>query len=263
MLIKTRYGLFHILRYYPVHNLLNLLQLKTLLSKVIESHLRRDLEDVSLFLDLATSAPKISGLSDPNIGSHVRLALSYRVNFQERNKQISVDEVHKTLENIPSQWDPYGRYTLTPEQIASAKSALDTAESIQAFNEWFEHTVKMYSGSEWSLDQEGLLQEKTVLSSILDDEGVKKVLLQKVLDLQFNSNMLVSATASIRNQICEGCLSEGQGFDTIYAQALEKHAGFFKEPQKQDADLKKLFGLDVDKAGRDREFGIFFEIGFY
>ena len=236
--------------------------------------MERDMEEITTISEVIESAPHIPGYLDPEVGPKLRHSIDQRLYYAKKDYESKVrqnflnptfvGEVQKSLEKQSGMTTTYKiPYTLNPEQLSSARSMLDTTTKIQAYQKWYSRFQDVDMDNEWSRNKEDLSQEKEVLSSILNDESVRRVLLEKVLDLQFNSNKLVSVTASIRNQIYARGLSEDNGFDAKYKEALDKYVKDFKEPQNQDTTLTGLFGLDIDKEKRAGEFGIFLERGFY
>ena len=198
---------------------------------------------------------KIPGYTEPETGPLLQHSLKVRIDWghieyrslvtSKGNENVPdseyVTQFHKAFEG-KYKFDN-SLYVLTSKQVAAARASLDTRAKINTY-------AKMYSDNEWSKTKADLLDEKEVLSSILDNGSAKNDLMKEVLDLQFNSFPLVRFIASVNIGFSETYSNLAQVdalYEGIYKKALDEYASYVKTSEEGDPILKKVFGLNFDK----------------
>ena len=147
-----------------------------------------------------------------------------------RKKQAKeyLGQFHRSVEGLgPS---------LTLEQVDGIKSVLNARGKVTLFSQ-------LCREAEWSKDLEGLKREEEILASIVNDDSVRKSLLEAILDAYTNSNKVAAVTAKIRNETYrDDVLDTESEFQERYEKAVEESGKEF-EVSREYSKMEKLFGL--------------------
>ncbi|KAK8040617.1 hypothetical protein PG991_000405 [Apiospora marii] len=216
----------------------------------LASQVKQDLDEVNLFKPIATALASVPGYFDKETRRQLMFSVSMRFKGLQRDRQKPVEDyikqAHQSLEGSGPQHciiQPF-----TPEQKEALKHVFDNEKAIWAFEQFYEDR-------QWSKDPETLTDQMNMLSDIANNDSVQKTIAGTMLKEYTETNMVVEAAASLRN--------DAYGSDPLGSQ--EKGRKQHWQAQHKNAEKLKVPALKTGWAlldGGDRHtqyFGSFLE----
>ncbi|KAJ5190128.1 uncharacterized protein N7498_009113 [Penicillium cinerascens] len=243
---------------------------------MMSSQIKRDFDEVTEAIDFFQTLCNLPGWSDPetsvNLCKSVAMRIysvdeanvgwlkgtrdEYKSKVLEEQKKGYVDDVLKALQG-PAPSFATDVISLEPEQLTALRSFLDTEAKIRAL-------YKLFSDSEWSKDPEGLAKEKEVLSSILNDASVQRLLFEAIMKTFLTKSKVVEVIASIRNEVFsswKAAANEEEFYDR-YSGAVRHYDKNIKEENEESAaDAYKNY--DVREWSSSPYFSRYYDAGYF
>ncbi|KAK8107721.1 uncharacterized protein PG998_009734 [Apiospora kogelbergensis] len=216
-------------------------------SALITSQMSRDLKDMEVRVATLDSLMTIPGYSVSLSWSLDRIVSSFKPSESDwRDDEQYVASFHRAFTRNPS-WTA-DMSDLRDDQVAAIKAISDSRVKVRRLQQFFRE-------QEWSRDRAMLVLEQEVLASIVNDDAVRKVLLETILEAYLTCGKLVEVAARIRNQAftSDDALSKEAEFDKEYEAARED---FSNMEYKIQEDVSSHSGADlrVFDLGEERNY---------
>lgn len=216
-------------------------------SALITSQMSRDLKDMEVRVATLDSLMTIPGYSVSLSWSLDRIVSSFKPSETDwRDDEQYVASFHRAFTRNPS-WTA-DMSDLRDDQVAAIKAISDSRVKVRRLQQFFRE-------QEWSRDRAMLVLEQEVLASIVNDDAVRKVLLETILEAYLTCGKLVEVAARIRNQAftSDDALSKEAEFDKEYEAARED---FSNMEYKIQEDVSSHSGADlrVFDLGEERNY---------